>query len=169
MRRRSASHEMGVFSGTSWSQRREEQYHLNSLSIFLKQIHPSQNQTNSPSPWTAHFNLSLLTIEMSSPQQQWDTQSNLLLIQLIYKYGDPYTQSTTSSTQKDTTFEKIAHQLTQHTLIRPSKRKFTANGCEQHYIDLLAQEGLTRELSLPTSAAANKKRKPPPKIHPAPV
>lgn len=90
----------------------------------------------------------------------WDTQSTLLLVQLIYKYGDPYTQSSTPHTQKDTTFETIAQQLTHHTLIRPSKRKYTANLCEQHYIDLLAQENLTRELSLPTSASANKKRIP---------
>jgi hypothetical protein len=94
---------------------------------------------------------------------QWDTQSNLLLGQLIYKYGDPFLESSTSPTAKDTTttFEKIATQLTNHTLIRPSKRKYTANICEQHYIDLLAQENLTRELSLPTSASANKKRIPP--------
>jgi len=91
---------------------------------------------------------------------QWDSQSTLLLVQLIYKYGDPYLQSSTSQPQKHDTFEKIAQQLTNHTLIRPSKRKYTADICEQHYIDLLAKENLTRELSLPTSAVANKKRNP---------
>jgi len=95
-------------------------------------------------------------VEMAT--SQWDSQSNLLLLQLIYKYGDPYTPSATSPAATTPVFEQIAQQLTTHSLIRPSKRKFSASVftlieytdfklCEEHYIDLLAQESLTREYS----------------------
>ena len=57
---------------------------------------------------------------------EWDSQSNLLLVQLIYRYGDPYDPSSTPATTTAPVFEQIAHKLTNHTLIRPSKRKFTA-------------------------------------------
>ena len=65
---------------------------------------------------------------------EWDSQSNLLLVQLIYKYGDPFDPSS-SSTDNDNNntavtsrvFDQIAQQLTTHTLIRPSKRKFTGS------------------------------------------
>ena len=57
---------------------------------------------------------------------EWDSQSNLLLVQLIYKYGDPYNPSLTPETTTTPVFEQIAHQLTNHSLIRLSKRKFTA-------------------------------------------
>jgi hypothetical protein len=75
----------------------------------------------------------------------WDSQSNLILLQLIYKYGDPYSENAISPSQKSSTFDKIAQQLTTHTLIRPSKRKYTGNICEQHYVELLTKESLTRE------------------------
>ena len=60
---------------------------------------------------------------MSSSPPQWDSQSNLLLLQLIYKYGDAYTSVTPE--EKSALFDQIAIQLTNHTLIRPSKRKYT--------------------------------------------
>lgn len=95
-------------------------------------------------------------LEMAT--SQWDSQSNLLLLQLIYKYGDPYTPSATAPAATTPVFEQIAQQLTTHSLIRSSKRKFSASVfilieytdsklCEEHYIDLLAQESLTREYS----------------------
>jgi len=53
----------------------------------------------------------------------WDSQSNLLLLQLIYKYGDP--SDSVPEQEKLAVFDKIASQLSAHTLIRPSKRKYT--------------------------------------------
>ena len=63
---------------------------------------------------------------MSRPE--WDSQTNLLLVQLIYKYGDPFNPSQSNeenSTATSAVFDRIAQQLTSHSLIRPSKRKFT--------------------------------------------
>lgn len=64
------------------------------------------------------------SLRTMSSSVEWNSQTNLLLVQLIYKYGDPYDPSSTSAPP---IFEQIAHQLTNHSLVRPSKRKFTAS------------------------------------------
>jgi hypothetical protein len=67
----------------------------------------------------------MLADEATMSATEWDSQSELLLLQLIYKYGDPHDASSGAVTTAEV-FEKIAHQLTNHSLIRPSKRKFAA-------------------------------------------
>jgi hypothetical protein len=57
---------------------------------------------------------------------EWDSQSDLLLVQLIYMHGDPHGSSSAAGATAEV-FEKIAHQLSNHSLIRPSKRKFIAS------------------------------------------
>jgi len=76
--------------------------------------------------WQKHIPQQLLVFVVMS-RSEWDSQSNLLLVQLIYKYGDPFDPSSSSSSSVATSpvFEQIAQQLTTHSLIRPSKRKFT--------------------------------------------
>jgi len=60
-----------------------------------------------------------------STSAAWDSQTNLLLVQLIYKYGDPFTTPGTDTAAIAAVFDQIAHQLTTHSLVRPSRRKFT--------------------------------------------
>ncbi len=59
-----------------------------------------------------------------SSSAAWDSQTNLLLVQLIYKYGDPFTTPDTDTAATAAVFEHIAQQLTNHSLVRPSRRKF---------------------------------------------
>jgi hypothetical protein len=51
--------------------------------------------------------------------EAWDSLSNLLLVQLIYKLGDPYPSETAKI------FDQIALQLTNHSLVRPRNLKYT--------------------------------------------
>ena len=111
---------------------------------------------------------------------QWDSQSNLLLLQLIYKYGDPYTPSAAAPAATTPVFEQIAQQLANHSLIRPSKRKFSASVFTPHRMHwflvmwrtlywssrsrvphkrvfFLSRISADVRLSLPTTASANKK------------
>jgi hypothetical protein len=66
----------------------------------------------------------LVGVVMSS-SAAWDSQSNLLLVQLIYKYGDPFTTPDTDTAAIAAVFDHIAQQLTAHSLVRRSRRKFT--------------------------------------------
>lgn len=81
--------------------------------------------TNSDSPQFP-FRADIGKDEATMSAAEWDSQSDLLLVQLIYKYGDPQGTSPATATTTEV-FDKIAHQLTNNSLIRPSKRKFTAS------------------------------------------